>query len=125
MLVEAIAHRAADVEQRVAAKPCMRGGGNDGTVVDRRANKAFNEEPVALVQEAGSPHWWTRPTPLPLNIHRHTCLEDVDLGRYQAVLWITHRPVGEALWQTLHERLVVYRPPQPVGTSTTTTEAAA
>ena len=93
--------------------------------ITRVSAAVVNEEPVALVQEAGSPHWWTRPTPLPLNIHRHTCLEDVDLGRYQAVLWITHRPVGEALWQTLHERLVVYRPPQPVGTSTTTTEAAA
>ena len=95
--------------------------------ITRVSAAVVNEEPVALVQEAGSPHWWTRPTPLPQNIRRYTCLEDVDLGRYQAVLWITHRPVGEALWQTLHERLVVYRPPQPVGTSTstTTTEAAA
>jgi cobalt-precorrin 5A hydrolase len=48
----------------------------------------------------------------------------VDLARYRAVLWITHRPVDEALWQTLHERLVVYRPPQPTGTGAATGAAA-
>lgn len=79
--------------------------------ITRVSAAVVNEEAVALVQEAGSPHWWTRPTPLPPSIHLYTRLEDVDLTRYRAVLWITHRPVDDALWQTLHERLVVYRPP--------------
>ena len=92
--------------------------------ITRVSAAVVNEEPVALVQEAGSPHWWTRPTPLPPNIHRHTRLEDVDLARYRAVLWITHRPVDDALWQTLHERLVVYRPPQPADTSGSTGASA-
>lgn len=81
--------------------------------ITRVSAAVVNEEAVAVVQEAGSPHWWTRPTPLPPSIHRYTRLEDVDLPRYRAVLWITHRPVDDALWQALHERLVVYRPPLP------------
>lgn len=92
--------------------------------ITRVSAAVVNEEPVALVQEAGSPHWWTRPTLLPPNIHRHARLEDVDLARYRAVLWITHRPVDDALWQTLHERLVVYRPPQPAETGAPTGVAA-
>lgn len=74
-----------------------------------------NEEPVALVQEAGSPHWWTRPTPLPTNIHCFTRLDAVDLNHYKAVLWITHAAVDAQRWHDLHERLVVYRPPQGQG----------
>ncbi|MDQ1259120.1 MAG: cobalt-precorrin hydrolase, partial [Pseudomonadota bacterium] len=31
---------------------------------------------------------------------------------YRAVLWITHAVVTPEQWQQLHERLVVYRPPQ-------------
>ena len=71
-----------------------------------------NGEPIAVVQEAGSPHWWARPTPLPANIERLTRFEDVDPARHAAVLWITHRPVDDGLWQQWAERLVVYRPPQ-------------
>lgn len=48
----------------------------------------------------------------------------MDLARYRAVLWITHRPVDDTLWQTLHERLVVYRPPLPAGNDATTEAAA-
>jgi len=79
--------------------------------ITRVSAAVVNEEPVAVVQEAGSPHWWTRPTPLPANIHRFDRFDAVDLGRFKAVLWITHAPVDEARWQALHERLVVYRPP--------------
>jgi cobalt-precorrin 5A hydrolase len=79
--------------------------------ITRVSAAVVNEEPVAVVQEAGSPHWWTRPTPLPANIHRFERLQDVDLARFKAVLWVTHAPVSEALWQQLHEKLVVYRPP--------------
>ena len=92
--------------------------------ITRVSAAVVNEEPVALVQEAGSPHWWTRSTPLPMNIRRYERLEDVDLARYRAVLWITHRPVEEALWQTLHERLVVYRPPLAADAGATTGVAA-
>jgi cobalt-precorrin 5A hydrolase len=35
----------------------------------------------------------------------------VDLARFKAVLWVTHRAIDAALWQQLNERLVVYRPP--------------
>ncbi|MEZ5538584.1 MAG: cobalamin biosynthesis central domain-containing protein [Pseudomonadales bacterium] len=70
-----------------------------------------NGELIAFVQEAGSPHWWTRPNPLPDNIHLFQQFSDVDLSRYKSVLWVTHAEVSEAQWQQLHERLVVYRPP--------------
>ena len=79
--------------------------------ITRVSAQVVNGEPVALVQEAGSPHWWTRPTPLPSNIHRFARFSDVDLKHFKAVLWITQAEVPESLWVELHERLVVYRPP--------------
>jgi cobalt-precorrin 5A hydrolase len=79
--------------------------------ITRVSAHVVNGEPVAVVQEAGSPHWWTRPTPLPPSIHRFERLAAVDLARFKAVLWITHAPVTAAHWAELHERLVVYRPP--------------
>lgn len=83
--------------------------------ITRVSAHVVNGEPVAVVQEAGSPHWWTRPTPLPASIHTFERLADVDLARFKAVLWITHAPVTDAHWAELHERLVVYRPPvEPV-----------
>lgn len=83
--------------------------------ITRVSAHVVNGEPVAVVQEAGSPHWWTRPTPLPASIHKFERLADVDLARFKAVLWITHAPVTDAHWTELHERLVVYRPPvEPV-----------
>lgn len=80
--------------------------------VTRVSAHVVNGEPIAFVQEAGSPHWWTRPTPLPQNIHRFGRFEEVDLERFRAVLWVTRREVAPALWERLDERLVVYRPPQ-------------
>lgn len=80
--------------------------------ITRVSAHVVNGEPIAVVQEAGSPHWWTRPTPLPANIRRFARFEEVDLARYAAVLWITHAEVSPALWQRLEERLVVYRPPE-------------
>lgn len=79
--------------------------------ITRVSAHVVNGEPIAFVQEAGSPNWWTRPTPLPGNIHCFTRFEDVDTARFAAVLWVTHAPVSEQQWQALHERLVVYRPP--------------
>ncbi len=83
--------------------------------ITRVSAAVVNEELVALVQEAGSPHWWTRPTPLPASIHKFTRFEDVDLNHFNAVLWITHAEVTPERWQQLNERLVVYRPPQGQG----------
>lgn len=80
--------------------------------ITRVSAHVVNGEPIAVVQEAGSPHWWTRPTPLPANIHLFRSFADVDPGRFAAVLWITHAEIDAARWQQLHERLVVYRPPQ-------------
>jgi len=79
--------------------------------ITRVSAAVVNQEPVAFVQEAGSPHWWARPTPLPANIHRFDRFEEVDLARFAAVLWVTHAEVPETRWQLLNEKLVVYRPP--------------
>jgi cobalt-precorrin 5A hydrolase len=79
--------------------------------ITRVSAHVVNEEPVAFVQEAGSPHWWTRPTPLPAHIQRFERFSDVDLNRFKAVLWVTHAEIAPALWRQLQERLVVYRPP--------------
>ncbi len=80
--------------------------------ITRVSAHVVNGEPVAFVQEAGARNWWTRPTPLPDNIHRFERFEAVDLARYRAVLWVTRRDIPAELWQTLTERLVVYRPPE-------------
>lgn len=80
--------------------------------ITRVSAHVVNEEQIAFVQEAGARNWWTRPTPLPANIHLFERFEDVDLSRYKAVLWVTQREIAPALWESLSERLVVYRPPQ-------------
>jgi len=56
--------------------------------------------------------WWTRPTPLPSNIHQFEHFDEVDLNKYPALLWITRREIDETTWTNLEERLVVYRPPE-------------
>lgn len=80
--------------------------------ITRVSAHVVNAEQIAFVQEAGAKNWWTRSTPLPGNIHLFERFEDVDLERYRAVLWVTRRDIEPATWQRLHERLVVYRPPQ-------------
>ena len=84
--------------------------------ITRVSAAVVNGEPVAVLQEAGSPHWWTRPTPLPANIHRLQHRDEADPQRFRALLWITHQPMSGSDWARWPERLVVYRPPQaPVG----------
>jgi cobalt-precorrin 5A hydrolase len=80
--------------------------------VTRVSAPVVNGEPIAFVQDAGARTWWTRPTPLPPTIALFDRFEDVVLERFRAVLWVTNRPIDPTLWQQLHERLVVYRPPQ-------------
>ncbi|MDP2818023.1 MAG: cobalamin biosynthesis central domain-containing protein [Polaromonas sp.] len=82
--------------------------------ITRVSAHVVNGEPIAVVQETGSPNWWTRSTPLPGSIHKFERFEDVDLNRFKAVLWITHAEITPERWQQLSERLVVYRPPQEV-----------
>ena len=79
--------------------------------ITRVSAHVVNEEPIAFVQECGATNWWTRPTPLPKNIHLFDHLDAVDLEQHKAILWVTQRDVPEILWHELKERLVVYRPP--------------
>ena len=82
-----------------------------------RASAAMvNDEPVAFVQEAGSPDWWRghangRSGPLPANLHPFSRLEDVDIARFGAVLWISQRPLPPELANRLAGKRVIYRPP--------------
>lgn len=74
-----------------------------------------NDEPVALVQEAGSADWWTehangRSNPLPDSVTRFSRLEDVPLDRFAAVLWISQRAMPAAIAVRLRGRQVTYRP---------------
>ena len=76
-----------------------------------------NDEPVALVQEAGSPDWWPRHAngrsgPVPANIKQFSRLEEVDLDAVAAVLWISRRTLPPELAPRLAGRLVTYRPPE-------------
>jgi cobalt-precorrin 5A hydrolase len=89
----------------------------------RASAAVVNEEPVALVQEAGSRDWWAhhangRSNALPANIRLLQNIDGIDPSSYGAVLWITRRK-HDVLPATLHEaildRLVVYIPPQEQG----------
>ncbi len=80
--------------------------------ITRVSAHVVNEEPIALIQECGSKAWWRRENPLPGNIHLFERYEEVDLNKYSALLWITHREIDQATWAALEERLVVYRPPE-------------
>lgn len=82
--------------------------------ITRVSAHVVNGDPIAFVQEAGSPNWWSRPTPLPANIHCFKQFDDVDLDRFAALLWVTHADISTERWRQLHERLVVYRPPVEV-----------
>jgi len=79
--------------------------------ITRVSAHVVNEEPIAFVQECGVKNWWTRPTPLPKNIHLFDNIDKVDLAQHKAVLWVTQREISDSFWQSLEERLVVYRPP--------------
>jgi len=74
-----------------------------------------NDEPVALVQEAGSTDWWAhhangRQLPLPANLSLFERLEDIDAERFAAVLWISQRQMPADIAARLAGRCVTYRP---------------
>lgn len=84
--------------------------------VVRASATVVNDEPVAIVQEAGSPDWWTRHAngrsgPLPANLFLFERLEDMDTERFGAVLWISHRPEPAHLTPRLAGKRITYRPP--------------
>ncbi len=81
----------------------------------RASAAVVNDEPVALVQEAGSRDWWTRhangrSVPLPANLHCFTRLEDVDPDRFAAVLWISTRALPADYAARLAGKRIIYRP---------------
>jgi cobalt-precorrin 5A hydrolase len=74
-----------------------------------------NDEPVALVQEAGSRDWWPahangRNGPLPANLQLFSRLEDINPAHFSAVLWISHRDMPYDYANALTGRCVIYRP---------------
>lgn len=86
--------------------------------VVRVSAAVVNDEPVALVQEAGSEDWWThhangRSGPLPANLQRFSRLEDVAPEKFGAVLWISERAMPSALVAPLAGKRIVYRPGKP------------
>ncbi|MCK4841328.1 MAG: cobalamin biosynthesis protein CbiG [Methylococcales bacterium] len=80
--------------------------------ITRVSAHVVNEEPVAFIQEAGEKNWWTRPTPLPANIHLFDCFEEVDLSQFKALLWVTDKDIDDKTWDQFNEKLVVYHPPK-------------
>ena len=73
-----------------------------------------NDEPVALVQEAGSGDWWAnhangRKGPMPANVTCFARLEDINPSQFAAVLWISQRTMPADYATQLAGRLVTYR----------------
>jgi cobalt-precorrin 5A hydrolase len=79
----------------------------------RAAAAVVNDAPVAIVQEAGEKHWWSRAAPLPSNLHLFESLDDVAPDAFAAVLWISRRDPAMAAvhFDRLAGKLVTYRPP--------------
>ncbi len=80
--------------------------------ITRVSADMVNGEAIAFVQETGSPHWWTRPTPLPANVELLSRFDQVRPEHHRSVLWVTHADIAPAFWDQWAERLVVYRPPR-------------
>lgn len=83
--------------------------------VVRASAAVVNDEPVALVQEAGNEDWWVnhangRSGPLPANLQRFSRLEDVVPEKFGAVLWISAREMPSAFVAPLAGKRIVYRP---------------
>lgn len=83
--------------------------------ITRVSADVVNGEAIAFVQEAGSRHWWTRPTPVPANVELLQSFDQVDPARHRSVLWVTRAELDATFWQQWHEQLVVYRPPEGQG----------
>jgi len=70
--------------------------------------------PVAMVQEAGEPNWWARPTPLPANIQLFSSLgQALSLrGDWAAILLVSERSISSLAGELgpAWVRCVVYRP---------------
>jgi cobalt-precorrin 5A hydrolase len=81
----------------------------------RASAAVVNDEPVALVQEAGSDNWWGghangRSGALPANVRRFTRLEEIDPEQFSAVLWISERELPAELVAKLAGKRIIYRP---------------
>jgi len=79
------------------------------------SSAVVNDEPVALVQEAGSRDWWThhangRTGPLPANVTLFDTLEALAPEKFSAVLWISLRRMPTDYAARLAGRCVTYRP---------------
>ncbi len=86
--------------------------------VTRVSAAVVNGEPVAVIQEAGEPGWWTRPGPLPPNVQVFGSVEAAAAGgldRYGALLWISDRgvlppPLADDPNNLMAARTLAYRP---------------
>ena len=83
-----------------------------------RASAAMvNDEPVALVQEAGGSDWWARHAngrsgPLPANLKQFARLEEIDPEAFGAILWVSRRELPAGWVAKLAGKCVIYRPPE-------------
>ena len=114
----AVLTTASDVQQTLAVDLLGRELGwtleASSTDLLRASAAVVNGEPVALVQDAGSPDWWRghangRNGPLPSNLHCLETGEAVDLGSYRALLWIGSRTLPASLTAGFGGPVIVYR----------------
>ncbi len=118
---EAVLTTASDVRQTLAVDLLGRefGWTLDAThdALVHASAAVVNDEPVALVQEAGRTDWWKshangRSGALLANITLFDHLEAIDPARFAAVLWISRRTMPEPFAGQLAGRCVTYRPPE-------------
>jgi cobalt-precorrin 5A hydrolase len=69
-----------------------------------------NEEPVAIIQEAGERNWWTYEKPLPENLFVYRSPEEASVREHHAVLYITDRLLSKEEKSRWLTNGVLYRP---------------
>jgi cobalt-precorrin 5A hydrolase len=69
-----------------------------------------NEEPVAIIQEAGEKNWWTYDKPLPENLFVYSSAQEASVREHHAVLYITDRLLSEEEKKQWLSNGVLYRP---------------
>jgi cobalt-precorrin 5A hydrolase len=77
--------------------------------VTRGCAAVVNEEPVAMIQECGEPHWWPLKTPLPKGVSYFNDRSLVDPSQYGICLLATDRSFKH-LDESFKKQSVVYHP---------------
>ncbi len=82
----------------------------DDTHLKAASAAVVNGEPVGVYQDTGEPGWWPETIPLPDNVTVYSSLEALQQSGASVALIITDRILDEALYSSLPDHTIIYRP---------------